>query len=514
MAYNKSQTLKNNVEAIDTVLRLRQEGREANEVEHFLLSQYSGFGGLKFILNPASSIEDKQYWKHADWSYFDKVRDLYDIIHYYSVNENEEREFIDSIKRSVNTAFYTPSYTIDGVVKALSDNNIKITTLLDPSAGIGKFGESFRKKNKDIKVTSFEKDLLTGHILKALYPQDDVHIDGFETIDKSMEGKFDVVASNIPFGNISVFDPSFNDSKNEVRRSSTKAIHNYFFLKALDQVRDGGFVMFITSRGVMDSPSNADVRREMLDKADLVTAIRLPDGMFMDEAGTEVGSDLIVLQKNPINNGLSSDEKDFVRTQYSKDNIIINEYFITHKDHIITTGGMIGTDAYGKPAYIYPFNDSPHNLSHFITELLSHDLAQSQADVLYYGFKENSAQLSPEVKSQSKVELSNTAQSPKVEAGNINATVSRIEKPVASSRPQTQSRSRGRGKKEIQGGPIQLDLFADWNEQEFQLSNTQATESQKPLVSMEPRAFDGDKKAFYRDGITGIFDKAVGSSFQ
>lgn len=500
MAYNKFQKLKDNVEAIETVLRLQKEGRVADEFERFLLSNYSGFGGLKFILNPASSVEDKKYWKHSDWSYFDKVRDLYGVIHSYTSNDNEERELIDSIKRSVNTAFYTPSYIIDGIVNALSEKNIKISTMLDPSAGIGKFGESFRKTFKDMKVTSFEKDLLTGRILKALYPQDDVHIDGFETIDRSMEGKFDIVTSNIPFGDISVFDPTFKDSKNSVRRSATKAIHNYFFLKALDQVRDGGLVIFITSRGVMDSPSNEDVRREMLNNAGLVTALRLPDGMFRDEAGTEVGSDLIVLQKDPIKKSLTADEEAFVSTMESRDGITINGYYDSHSDHILTTGGVIGTDPYGKPAYVYPWDDNIQNLSCALSEKLTNAIGQSMADVIYYGYINKEVPLSQEENPQTKSELRDSGQTQPVSS--VNAAASRVEQPIVSSRPQTQSRSRGKGKQKSQGGPIQLDLFADWNEQEFQTPKAQEQEPEKPLVSMEPRSFDGNRKSFYRDGIT------------
>ena len=474
MAYNKALKLQDNVAAIHTVLRLQKEGRTATDDERAVLRKYSGFGGLKFILNPAGSRDDIQYWKTSDRPYFSQVRELFDIIHEYAADEDEEKRLIDSIKRSVNTAFYTPSPVIDGIVSGLADSNIKVATLLDPSAGIGKFGDSFNAKNGDLKVTAFEKDLLTGRILQALHPGDAVTIDGFETIDKALEGKFDVVSSNIPFGDIGVFDPAFKDSQNAVRRAATGAIHNYFFLKALDQVREGGLVVFITSRGVMDSPSNSDVRREMVSKAYLVSAMRLPDGMFRDEAGTEVGSDLIVLQKDTRKNALSAKEEDFVNTIVSRDDITINGYYDSRSENILTTGGMIGTDPYGKPAYVYPWNKGVYALSEALSERLAYDIELSQADIYYN---------------------SNT---PKVERP-VQASVAQLgqQSQVRSEQPNAQTKSRGKGKS--QGGPVQLDLFAVWDQEE---SEQEAQEPEQHRVSMEPRAYDGKLKSFYRDGVT------------
>ena len=469
MAYNKGLKLQDNIAAIHTVLRLHKEGRVANDDERAVLRKYSGFGGLKFILNPAKSRDDIQYWKTSDRPYFNHVRELFDIIHEYAADDNEERELIDSIKRSVNTAFYTPSPVIDGIVNGLADSHIHVSTLLDPSAGIGKFGDSFKAKNGAMKVTAFEKDLLTGRILQALHPQDAVTVDGFETIDRRLQGTFDVVSSNIPFGDIAVFDPIYRDSQNAVRVAATGAIHNYFFLKALDHVREGGLVAFITSRGVMDSPSNSDVRREMVNKANLITAIRLPDGMFRDEAGTEVGSDLIILQKDTRKNLLSAMEEDFVSTIKSMDDIIINGYYDSRKEHILTTGGMIGTDPYGKQAYIYPWNKGVYALSEALSERVAYDIDLMQADIYY------------------------------------NNNMPKVEEPVqAVQQPQAQvqqpkAQVKAKAKEQVQSGPVQLDLFAMWDEQESQQAQQ---EPEAPRVSLEPRPYEGKMKSFYRDGVT------------
>lgn len=144
---------------------------------------------------------------------------------------------------------------------------------------------------------AFEKDLLTGKILVALHPDSEVRVEGFEKIEPDYNGYFDVACSNIPFGDFAVADPIYATSKELAYRQSTKAIHNYFFLKALDSVREGGLVAFITSQGVMNSASPF-VRAEMVKRADLVAALRLPNNTFSDNAGTDTGSDLIILQKH------------------------------------------------------------------------------------------------------------------------------------------------------------------------------------------------------------------------
>ncbi len=463
MSYNKSQKLQDNISAIYTVLKLRREGRQASAGEREILRKYSGFGGLKFILNSARSDDDREFWKSSDRPFFSQVRDLYDIIKEFAADAKQEQALLDSIKRSVNTAFYTPGVVIDGIVKGIAGGKISVGTLLDPSAGIGKFGDAFRAKNDGLQVTAFEKDLLTGYILQALHTGDAVTVDGFETIKADQKGSFDLVTSNIPFGNISVFDPEFRSSDNKVRRSATSAIHNYFFLKSLDMAREGGLVAFITSRGVMDSPSNGDVRREMLSKANLISALRLPDGMFRDEAGTEVGSDLIVLQKDTWKNGLSAEEEDFVSTVQTMDGIIINGYYDSRRECVLTSGTIIGTDPYGKPAYVYPWDKGLYSLSEALSGRLTYDIVAHQADVYYAD------------------------------------TMSKVKQPVAAPAVKPAVKT----KPKAQSGPVQLDLFSVWDEQEAQ------AEPEQPRMNMEPRPFEGEIRPFYRDGVV-VEDPANG----
>ena len=294
MAYNKRQKLQDNIEAIRIALVVEKENRNATADELVALRKFSGFGGLKFVLNP---IDDVSTWKKGDIPFFADTIKLHELLKQYSKDDNEYQSYVSSIKRSVNTAFYTPNAIIRAISKALSYCGISVNKFLDPSSGNGKFIDVFKADQSGMDVTAFEKDLLTGKVLKAVHPEDKVIIDGFETISKNELGTFDLTTSNIPFGDVKVFDPEYTHGNDEHKKIAANTLHNYFFIKALDTVHDGGIVAFITSRGVLDSPRNAFARYKMSEMGTVVSAVRLPDGMFSNEAGTEAGSDLIILQK-------------------------------------------------------------------------------------------------------------------------------------------------------------------------------------------------------------------------
>ena len=218
MAYNKRQKLQDNIAAIRTVFQLEKEGRAATDAEREVLKRYSGFGGLKFVLKPTGSDADKQYWNQSELTYFDQTKELFDTIREGASDDKEAKELTDSIKRSVNTAFYTPTPVIGAIAKVMKDAGVEVRSMLDPSAGIGKFGDAFKDEYPDVRVSAFEKDLLTGRILKALNPHDSVTIDGFETIKPELKGTFDVATSNIPFGDIKVMDDEYRKSGNDAKR--------------------------------------------------------------------------------------------------------------------------------------------------------------------------------------------------------------------------------------------------------------------------------------------------------
>ena len=303
MAFNRKAKLRDNIEAIRTAFELGKAGRAATPEERERLARYCGFGGLKCILNPAASLTDAVQWAKSDLDLFPQTMELHRLIRENSASENEYKRYIDSLKSSVLTAFYTPSAVTEALADVLHDYNVRPLRLLEPSAGHGAFIGAFARKDVAVDVMAFEKDLLTGKILSCLYPDKKIRTEGFERIEKPFDGYFDAAVSNIPFGDMAVFDPAFSASEAPARRMATKAIHNYFFLKGLDAVRDGGIVAFITSQGVLNSPQNEAIRLEMMERAHLVSAIRLPNNLFTDNAGTRWAATSSSCKKTPAKRG-------------------------------------------------------------------------------------------------------------------------------------------------------------------------------------------------------------------
>ena len=298
MAFNRNQKLRDNIEAIRTAFLLDREQRTATEKERIVLQKYCGFGGLKCILNPAKELTDAIHWAKSDLKLFAPTVELFRLIRENSKDDAEYKRYTDSLKGSVLTAFYTPKEITDTLADILHEHGIRPDRVLEPSAGVGAFVGSVLKSKPDADIMAFEKDLMTGKILGHLYPGQKIRVQGFEKIEKPFTDYFDLAISNIPFGDVAVFDPEFTGSRDPARRTASKAIHNYFFLKSLDAVREGGIVAFIASRGVLDATSNEPIREYMMRNANLVAVTRLPNNLFTDNAGTEVGSDLIILQKN------------------------------------------------------------------------------------------------------------------------------------------------------------------------------------------------------------------------
>lgn len=290
----------------------------------------------------------------------------------YSKDEKEYKGYIQSLKNSALTAFYTPEPVAAAIQDSLQAAGVIPQRFLEPSAGTG----IFISRLKDVpEIHCFEKDKITGKILSYLYPDSKVNIGGFQTIPSHYNNYFDVVSSNIPFGDTSVYDRDFDKSSDPVRKSSLAAVHNYFFLKGMDTLREGGILAYITTSGVMDSPRNRPVREWLVNHADLVSAIRLPDNLFVD-AGTEVSSDLIVLQKNTLKTGLSERERNFIETREISGNININNTY-ANLDHIIHTSVFTGKDMYGQPAMNFIHDGGMDAISERLKELLAQDIGQS-----------------------------------------------------------------------------------------------------------------------------------------
>ncbi|MFR5247349.1 MAG: N-6 DNA methylase, partial [Bacteroides ovatus] len=385
MAFNRKQKLRDNIEAIRTAFILDRENRTATTEERAILQRYCGFGGLKCILNPAKELTDAVRWAKSDLELFAPTVELHRLIRENSKDETEYKRFVDSLKASVLTAFYTPKEITDTIADVLADYSVRPARMLEPSAGVGVFVDSMLRHSPNADVMAFEKDLLTGTILRHLYPDQKMRTCGFEKIERPFNNYFDLAVSNIPFGDIAVFDAEFERSDSFGRRSAQKAIHNYFFLKGLDTVRDGGIVAFITSQGVLNS-TKISVRNELFRQASLVSAIRLPNNLFTDNAGTEVGSDLIVLQKNLNKTEMSQDERLMTVIQTdTKTDLTDNAYFIHHPERIVHTTAKLDTDPYGKPAMVYLHEGKAAGIAGDLRRMLDKDFHYRLAMRLYSG---------------------------------------------------------------------------------------------------------------------------------
>ena len=396
MAYNKKEVLQANTEAIRVVLRLEKERREATEAEKSILRNYQGFGGLKCVLNRTDNPDDIRYWSKSEQNLFEPTQLLKQMIYREALDANTAKRYWESIKASVLTSFYTDTRIVSAIADALTSVDVPIRRCLDPSAGMGAFAETFAKQAGVVDV--MEKDLLTARISQALHPYGKGNIfvrnEPFEAIGELEDkDKYDLITSNIPFGDFMVYDREYSKGKDTLKRESTRAIHNYFFVKGLDCIKEGGLLAFITSQGVLDSPRNEAIRRYLMQNSRLISALRLPSGMFSDNAGTDVGSDLIVLQKQTGKEISKGIEQQFVETVsvpkeegssvvFKHNSLFVGDWKdISHRT--IATERIMGTDPYGRPAWEYRFTGGIEEMAESLRTQLSLEMGQRIDRKLY-----------------------------------------------------------------------------------------------------------------------------------
>jgi len=474
MAYNRKQRLNDNIKAIETAFILDREQRTPTARERLLLERYCGFGGLKCILNPARELADAVHWAKSDLELFAPTVELHRLIRENSKNESEYKQLMDSLKQSVLTAFYTPSAVTEALTDVLKEHQIIPGKVLEPSAGIGAFVDSVLDNNPKADIMAFEKDLLTGKILRHLHPEQKVRIEGFEKIEKPFNDYFDLAISNIPFGDVAVFDPSYTAMKG-MRALVTRRIHNYFFVKALDTVRDGGLVAFITSQGVLNAKNNSAARFMMLYHADLVSAIRLPNNLFTENANTEVGSDLIILQKNSQKESLRGDDN-LLDTVYNDENRIpTNNYFLEHPERIIHTTAKLDTDPFGKPAMIYTHEDGVEGIAEDLRKMLHEDFKKNLNLNRYFGIEETKAEEVKEVEETEKIEKTEKMK-PSIEEKQNDTVVSlqKQEKPTDDAELSQKSNH--------QQPPVQMTLFDLWGMEEENRLTVHATKKKAEVT--------------------------------
>ena len=301
-----------NIEAIRTLFRLEAEHRGATAEEQQVLSQYVGWGGLADAFDPGKDSWAKEYVE---------LKGL--------LSEDEYA----AARSSTLNAHYTSPVVIRSIYDAVEKMGFKSGNILEPSMGVGNFFGMLPDTMQDSRLYGVELDSITGRIAKKLYPEANIKVAGFETTDR--RDFYDLAVGNVPFGNYKVNDKAYN--------KLNFSVHNYFFAKAIDQVRPGGVVAFVTSRYTMDS-KDSTARKHMAERADLLGAIRLPNNAFRANAGTDVVSDIIFLQKRdrPIDH-----EPDWVQLGKTEDGFAINQYFVDHPEMVLGELTMESTQ-YGK----------------------------------------------------------------------------------------------------------------------------------------------------------------------
>eukprot|EP01136_Pigoraptor_vietnamica_P022102 Opistho-1_new@72886 len=349
MSYHKKQVLKDNLEGLKTAYQILDEKRVASPEEKEILSAFKGWGGLKELLLPLDNI--------SSWSLESlKIKPHIEELHAFLSSKPNYEQNIESIKNSILTSFYTSPELIRSIGNALLKNAVKADNYLDPSAGSGLFFSEFQKLGIAMKDSLLlEKDDLTAKILKALHANS-VNAP-FETVGKHKMGTYDLISSNIPFGDFKVFDPIYNLNKNKVKRQASNHIHNFFLIKSLDLLKEGGVLAHIMPYGVLDSPVNLPIRQFVMANANLISAIRLPQNTFLD-AGTQAGADLLILQKTGPKTSLNPMEQSLVRTalitnEQSSHKFQLNEYFHLNRNAIISDELTFGKDQYGRPNLAY-----------------------------------------------------------------------------------------------------------------------------------------------------------------
>ena len=334
---------RNNMAAINLLHELELENRLATPEEQEILSKYVGWGGLSMAFDE----------NNAAWA--DEFKELY-----ASLSPEEYRAAMESTL----TAFYTPPVVIKGMYEALERLGFSEGSILEPSCGTGNFFGLLPDTMAGSKLHGVEIDPLTGKIAKQLYQKANIAVQGFEET-KLPDDHFDVVIGNVPFGDFKVNDSRYNAQK--------FLIHDYFFAKALDKVRAGGVIAFITSKGTMDKAS-PEIRKYIAQRAELLGAIRLPDNTFRANAGTEVTSDILFLQKR---DRVIDAEPDWVHLDTDENGITMNSYFVQHPEMILGEMKMEST-RFGFDSACKAYQDIP------LSELLHNAVQNIQGEIPEY----------------------------------------------------------------------------------------------------------------------------------
>lgn len=352
MAYNVYQKLSDNISALHIALKSDNAAAiDSGALE--TLQKFSGFGGIKAILYPNAPIEEweKLNASDGDLRLYHPMLGLHELLENY-FNNGDYKEVIDSLKHSVLTAFYTPPVIPRTLFSLLKEKRINPGRIYEPSAGAGIFiSEAIKTFPRLQKVTAVEKDVLSAKVLQAISSHwqtpSTIYGVGFEQTTTKDNCQYDLIVSNIPFGNFKIFDPAFANG------DLTNKIHNYFFAKGLDKIGNGGLLAYITTDGFLNSPSNRAAREYLFSKADFVSLTVMPDNLMKNTGNTEAPSHLLIVQKNENKQIFSADEMLLLETEEQQNEFgtyHLNQFISTHATSICMGDEIIeGKNQYGAP---------------------------------------------------------------------------------------------------------------------------------------------------------------------
>lgn len=351
-SFSKPNTYQNNINALQTLLAIEKQQQPATPEQQDILARYSGFGGLKeILLNPLNDAE----WKtESDARLRVYVTQVYKA--FKALDPDESLGLLQSAKRSILNAHYTSYPIINSIYNAVELAGFKRGNILEPSAGIGNFLAAMPQEMATASnVTAIEMDICSGMILQKLFPTAETMITGFEKTT-FLENHYDLVISNIPFGDVPVFDKQLANHRDKSYQEAADNIHNYFFAKSMLLTRPGGLIAVITSRYTLDSTQNKNIRELIHNKAAFLGAIRLPDTAFKSNAGTEVVSDIIFLKKFDLgekavqnHSFLNVKSEPFTDVNGVSGMLTYNEYFHEYPLHLLGTkefGGLYRKDEF------------------------------------------------------------------------------------------------------------------------------------------------------------------------
>lgn len=378
MSYNSQQHLRHNIDALKIALEWKS-GDTLSPDQVKVLKAYSGFGGIKAMLFPKASKEEwiKLNASKEDLKLHPHIIELHKLLLQY-FNEAEYKQVIDTLKNSILTAFYTPEIIPQTLFETLKQQGIEPKNIYEPSSGAGVFVIEASKAFPALEnITAVEKDILSGRVLTALGSSIPVpvavQVKAFEETSNQENGKFDCIVSNIPFGNFPVFDPTL------AFKEGTDKIHNYFFAKGLDKIKEGGLLAFVTTDSFLNGPSNSLQREYLFQYADFISLNVLPDNLMKDTGNTEAPSHLLIVQKNSAKDQYSEDEKLLIETAIQSNDFgryDLNEYIVAHPEIILGDEVKAGQNQYGKATQTVWQNGDINAIGEKLTATISQGIQQ------------------------------------------------------------------------------------------------------------------------------------------